>query len=259
MFDYETVTEAIADLAHRGYTTDFKILRDQNSSVFNKTLEQLSPEDFQIDETYRFEGNSDPGDGMILFAISSKKKDLKGIVVDAYGMYSDADTSKIVELLLNKGTKPLPIKRNEILKPISREHHYGLLLCWKIREGFRLNVPPERIKNYTDWFWKNHLKLHFEFEEAYIFPILESDNKLIIRVLREHERLEALFTASDEIEKNLSFIEEELSAHIRFEERILFKEVEQASTEEQLKIIEKEHSKHIEEEWEDEFWAKKLT
>lgn len=39
-----------------------------------------------------------------------------------------------------------PIKRHPSLQPLSREHHYGLLLSWKIREGFKREVPPERIK-----------------------------------------------------------------------------------------------------------------
>lgn len=149
-----------------------------------------------------------------------------------------------------------PIKRHLSLQPVSREHHHGLLLSWKIREGFRLNISPERIKNYTDWFWENHLQSHFEFEEKYIFPLLGNENKLIKRALREHSRLRRLFSASDRVERNLSLIEEELVAHIRFEERILFKEVQEVATEAQLKVIEEEHSKNMTEEWEDEFWAK---
>lgn len=100
--NYDTVSEAINDLAKRGYTTDFEIFKDLECLVCRKTAKQLSPDEFEIDETYRFEGNSDPGDEMIVFAISSKKHDLRGIVVYAYGMYSDPSTSKIVELLLKK-------------------------------------------------------------------------------------------------------------------------------------------------------------
>ena len=152
---------------------------------------------------------------------------------------------------------PKPIKRHKALQPISREHHHGLLLSWKIREGFRHKVAPERIKKYTDWFWKNHLIAHFEFEEAYIFPLLENDSILIKRALREHRRLKSLFSATDKIETNLSLIEEELIAHIRFEERILFQEVQRIASEEQLNMIENKHSKNMAEVWEDEFWLKK--
>jgi len=151
---------------------------------------------------------------------------------------------------------PKPIKRHHALQPVSREHHHGLLLSWKIREGFKLKVTPERIKKYTDWFWTNHLQAHFEFEEAHIFPLLGSENKLIKRALREHVRLKGLFSATDRVAINLSLIEEELVTHIRFEERILFKEIEEIASEEHLEIIAKEHSKNIAEEWADEFWIK---
>lgn len=104
-FYYETVSEAINDLTKRGYTTDFSILKDKECLVCNKTAEQLSPDEFEIDETHRFEGNSDPGDEMIVFAISSKKTNVKGVVVNAYGMYSDPATSKIVAHLFKKQNK----------------------------------------------------------------------------------------------------------------------------------------------------------
>lgn len=99
MFSFETVSEAINDLAKRGYTTDFKILAGEEKLICQKTFIQLSPDDFEIDETYRFEGDTDPGDEMIVFAISSKKNSMKGILINAYGTYADSGTSKIVEKL----------------------------------------------------------------------------------------------------------------------------------------------------------------
>ncbi len=150
-----------------------------------------------------------------------------------------------------------PIKRSVALKPLSREHHHGLLLSWKIREGFNRNVEIERIKRYTDWFWKHHLQAHFEFEENYVFPILGPKNKLIIKALQEHNRLQQIFTATDTVKKNLSSIEEELVSHIRYEERVLFKEIQSIASDNQLEIIEKEHSKNTIDEWEDEFWITK--
>ena len=100
MHVYETVSEAINDLAKRGYTTDFKIHAENEKLICQKTFVQLSPDDFEIDETYRFEGETDPGDEMIVFAIASKKNKLKGILVNGYGTYADVSTSKIVEKLM---------------------------------------------------------------------------------------------------------------------------------------------------------------
>ncbi|NOY47235.1 MAG: hemerythrin domain-containing protein [Chlorobi bacterium] len=150
-----------------------------------------------------------------------------------------------------------PIKRSAALKPLSHEHHHGLLLSWKIREGFKKNVDIERIKRYTDWFWKQHLQAHFKFEEKYVFPILGQENELIIKALKEHNRLQQIFTATDTIKKNLSLIEVELASHIRYEERVLFNEIQSIASEHQLEIIEQEYSKTTIDEWEDEFWITK--
>ncbi|WP_369764920.1 hemerythrin domain-containing protein [Flavobacterium sp. WC2429] len=136
----------------------------------------------------------------------------------------------------------MPLKRNEFLKSLSREHHHGLLLCWKIRTGLKKNIQPERIKGYTDWFWETHLKPHFEIEEKYIFPILDNENALILKALAEHRRLNRLFESTTEHLKNLSLIEEELESHIRFEERILFNEIQNIATTEQLQRLKQYHS-----------------
>ena len=148
-----------------------------------------------------------------------------------------------------------PIKRHQDLQAVSREHHFGLLLSWKIRAGFRKEIAPERIKKYTDWFWENYLKAHFDFEENYIFTILDKQHKYIKKALKDHRRLMRLFTSSDNTERNLWLIEEELDAHIRFEERILFKEIEFVGTEEQLKQIARSHETKDLYDWEDEFWV----
>jgi len=98
---YDTVSEATNDLLKRGYTTDFKILVEEDCLVCNKSSTQLSPDEFKIDEVHRFEGDTDPADEMILYAISSSKHDIKGVVINAYGAYADSATSEIIALLNN--------------------------------------------------------------------------------------------------------------------------------------------------------------
>ncbi|PWK17655.1 hemerythrin domain-containing protein [Xanthomarina spongicola] len=150
---------------------------------------------------------------------------------------------------------PKPQKRHKALQPLSREHHHGLLLSWKIRSGFNKNINPNRIKIYADWFFETHLIPHFEMEEENIFPLLESDNGLIKRALAEHRRLKRLFNETTDNAKNLSKIEEELEQHIRFEERVLFPEIQKIATEEQMLIIEKIHQQEpFKDNLDDEFW-----
>ena len=148
-----------------------------------------------------------------------------------------------------------PLKRSEYLKAISRDHHQGLLLCWKIREGFKRGVLVENIKRYIDWFWQSQLVNHFDIEEKYIFPILGNEHELVKKALSEHRRLKRLFMQETDIWRSLNLIEEELDSHIRFEERILFNEVQRIATTAQLSSIAKHHNVTIHfDDWSDEFW-----
>lgn len=151
--------------------------------------------------------------------------------------------------------KTPPIKRFEAIQPLSRDHHHGLLLCWKIRAGFTKQIPIKRIKKYTEWFYKNHIHPHFLIEEKYIFPVLGSNHELVQKALADHQRLRALFTSNEKIEFSLELIAESLKDHIRFEERILFNEIQKTATPSQLKTIEEHHNhQRFEENTEDEFW-----
>lgn len=96
---YDTVTEAMTDLKVLGYTIDFSILMDKECLICHQTSTVLSPDNFEIDDFYKFEGDSDPGDGMIVYAVSSKDNTLKGIVVNAYGIYAENTSSAIVKKL----------------------------------------------------------------------------------------------------------------------------------------------------------------
>ncbi len=148
-----------------------------------------------------------------------------------------------------------PIKRHQSLQPLSREHHHSLLLCWKIRAGFIKEVDVNRIKRYADWFFNTHIEPHFEAEEKFIFPILGMDDDLVKKATAQHRRLFRLFTNTDEIEKSLSLIEEELEQHIRFEERVLFNKIQQIASAGQLEVFNNHHTEHkFRENTEDEFW-----
>lgn len=151
-----------------------------------------------------------------------------------------------------------PLKRHEALKPLSRDHHHGLLLCWKIKEGLKKNISEDRIKSYTDFFFTSQLRPHFSFEEKEIFPLLGDSHPLVIRALNEHQRLQALFKAEPEKETFLAVVNE-LNRHIRFEERELFMELQKTVPEAQLQKLANKEEYIITpdpEDWEDKFWLK---
>lgn len=148
-----------------------------------------------------------------------------------------------------------PIKRHKALQPLSRQHHFGLLFSWKIRKGFNKNIEPERMMKFASWFYINEIKPHFSDEEKYLFPILEPTHELVERALKEHRRIKRLFMDTKNPEKSLHRLEEELDAHIRFEERVLFNEIQKIATPEQLKEIEEIHQeKENTPEYSDPFW-----
>ncbi len=148
-----------------------------------------------------------------------------------------------------------PIKRHDALRSLSKEHHYGLVLCWKIRTGISKGIEIERIKKYVDWFYKTHLAAHFSIEEKHLFTILGPDHLLVKKALSQHRRLEKLFRQTDALEKAIHSIEEKLEQHIRFEERILFSEIQQKASPEQLKaFLEAHDDTPFVENTTDEFW-----
>jgi hemerythrin-like domain-containing protein len=148
-----------------------------------------------------------------------------------------------------------PQKRHKALQSLSRDHHHGLLLSWKIRSGLSKSIAPQRIGVYVHWFFETHLLPHFELEELHIFPILGSSNAFVKKALEDHSRLKHLFTEIDKDAHTLSSIEEGLERHIRFEERVLFPEIQKTATEEQLIQIEKIHQQDsFEDKLDDEFW-----
>ena len=96
MYTYDTVTEAVTDLKRRGYTIDFNLEFD--CIVCHDTPISLMPDEFEIVEVHRYEGNSNPDDEEVVYAIESKHGQ-KGILVDAFGVYADGVSSEMIEKL----------------------------------------------------------------------------------------------------------------------------------------------------------------
>jgi hypothetical protein len=77
----------------KGYTEDFRIT-DQGLEALNHH-HNYQPDEIQVVNFYRFEGESDPDDNAILYIIETNDG-TKGTLVDAYGVYNDAQVSKFM-------------------------------------------------------------------------------------------------------------------------------------------------------------------
>jgi len=94
---YTTLSEAVNDLTKRGYTFNFNIQEDCIICAENNA--QLQPGEFEIDQVYRFQEMSDVDNESILYAISSSQNNVKGLLVNAYGIYADTASSKLISKL----------------------------------------------------------------------------------------------------------------------------------------------------------------
>ena len=153
-----------------------------------------------------------------------------------------------------------PLKRYQAIVSFSKEHHFGLLLVWKIRQGLEKGVNAERISNYVEYFFKEDLEKHFKDEEQLLFSRLPVDDVLRKRAEEEHQSIYKLVKDIDENKNDtelLAKLANELEKHIRFEERELFNHLQNHITAENLELIEKRfpnNSKTIDDSWEDTFW-----
>lgn len=96
MTNYDTLIDAINTKQAEGYTYDFNL---SNSTLSCRTLKKtFETSEFTVDAFYRFEGDSNPDDSAILYAIHTQCG-VKGILVDAYGTYSDNLNAAMIQKL----------------------------------------------------------------------------------------------------------------------------------------------------------------
>lgn len=87
-----------------GYDDDFKINEEGLQSL--KTQKVYKPEEVNVVNFFRFEGQSDPGDNSIMYVIETADG-LKGTLVDAYAPYADTKISEFMDHVnkINKKTE----------------------------------------------------------------------------------------------------------------------------------------------------------
>lgn len=94
MYSYDTVSEAVNGLKARGFGVDFNL--EENCLICHAG--KLDVNDFEITEVYRFEGNSDPSDEAVVYAIESING-MKGVLVNGYGISADIMSSDMAKKL----------------------------------------------------------------------------------------------------------------------------------------------------------------
>lgn len=96
--EMDTLVECMAVLRERGYKHNFTATKED--TVLDDAKKEYKPEEVKISSFYRFEGESDPGDSSILYAIETNTGE-KGIIINSYGPTSDTKTTSFIEKVEN--------------------------------------------------------------------------------------------------------------------------------------------------------------
>jgi len=97
MKSYDTVTETVNGLKERGYKIDFNLAFDKLICSENKIC--LNVNEFKIVEVYRFEGDSNPSDEDVVYAVESEDGKIKGVITSAFGLYADPVSDEMIQKL----------------------------------------------------------------------------------------------------------------------------------------------------------------
>ncbi len=90
----KSLANCLNRMVGEGYAEDFKITEQGLESVQHQN--HYRPEEIQVVNFYRFEGESDPDDNAILYIIETNDG-IKGTLVDAYGVYNDTRISQFMK------------------------------------------------------------------------------------------------------------------------------------------------------------------
>jgi len=90
----KSLTTCLNRIVDKGYTEDFKIT-DKGLEALQHH-HQYKPEQVQVVNFYRFEGESDPDDNAILYVIETDDG-TKGTLIDAYGVYNDDRVAQFID------------------------------------------------------------------------------------------------------------------------------------------------------------------
>ena len=185
---YGTLSETINGLKKEGYTLDFNISPDFVQG--DKPNRTLSSEDFVIDKVYRFEGETNPDDQSILYAISSPKFNVKGLLVNGYGISSNQKDSELISKL---STHPSQLFNSE---PIETIHMYDRSIdATALRpEGERILDAPLVEMDLNNFIGQIKDEITWTTTDRNSITIFKSDNTTVVLIgmhqdaeLKEHK------------------------------------------------------------------------
>ena len=96
----DTVTEALQWLVADGYSADFQLVEGWLRHGADGPACAVT--DAVVERMYRFEGDSDPGDEMVVFGIYDPVGEQRGTLVSAFGSAADPEVLEHLSYLAAK-------------------------------------------------------------------------------------------------------------------------------------------------------------
>ena len=89
-------------LKKEGFTQDFNVVDGRLQTIGHDSNKTYAADEVTIVDFYRFEGESNPDDMSILYAIDAHDG-VKGTISTAYGTYADTDTDDFLKQVEDLG------------------------------------------------------------------------------------------------------------------------------------------------------------
>lgn len=94
----DSLVTVLASVEKMGFTTQFEVKSTLLHSL--KTNRSYAPDQVKISHFFRFEGESNPDDSAIMYAIDTNNGE-KGTLVDGYGTAADSETANFIRNVKN--------------------------------------------------------------------------------------------------------------------------------------------------------------
>ncbi|MBS0032109.1 hypothetical protein ACTJJ0_03120 [Chitinophaga sp. 22321] len=88
MEKYSSFAAALSDLKRRGYEADFTAETETVCLYYGELDMRMDPQEFHVDECYRFDCDSSYDSNAVLYAISVPVSGIRGTLVDETGILS---------------------------------------------------------------------------------------------------------------------------------------------------------------------------
>ncbi len=131
--------------------------------------------------------------------------------------------------------------RDKNLIPLSHQHQHALALCVRIDRASPVHASAlEAWQTEIVQHFRTEICVHFAAEEQVLFPAARRFKELVPLVeelLKDHDTLRQYFTRAEAgklSSEELSTFAQQLSAHVRKEERKLFERLQELMTSEEL-------------------------